>query len=155
MSFALKHFNYFLILLFLGMPCVVNAEIHSPWEMEGVNERIKKIRMGPTKLHFVNTDGSRINQQLPVKINLEKHAFQFGVGWVRLGHSMVREISNGTVPIEVSPCCSISMVLIERREGSLRKLSISSNLKWAKARDISIKGRYYGITRSQDGWTPT
>ena len=48
--------------------------------MEGVNERIKKIRMGRIKLQFVNKDGSRINQQLPIKIDLKRHAFQFGVG---------------------------------------------------------------------------
>ena len=66
--------------------------------MEGVNERIKKIRMGPIKLHFVNADGSRINQQLPVKINLKKHAFQFGVGmgqsWALYGERNFEQYRN-------------------------------------------------------------
>ena len=78
--FAFKYFNFVLISFFLGLSSVANAEMHSPWKMEGVDERIKKIRMGSLKLQFVNAEGYRINQRLPVKIDLKKHAFQFGVG---------------------------------------------------------------------------
>ncbi len=145
MRFTLKHFNYFLILLFLGMPCVVNAEIHSPWEMEGVNERIKKIRMGPTKLHFVNTDGSRINQQLPVKINLEKHAFQFGVGmgqsWALYGEKNFEQYRNYMGEVFNLVALGFQWSWIEKKRGKVKKIEhIENNLKWAKAREINIKG---------------
>ena len=92
----------------MGLPCVVNAEIHSPWKMEGVNERIKKTRMGPIKLQFVDTYGSRINQQLPTNINLKKHAFQFGVG---MGQSWALYGEKNFERYLQSRCTRISMVL--------------------------------------------
>jgi endo-1,4-beta-xylanase len=141
----MKHFNYFLILFFLGMPCVVNAEIHLPWKMEGVNERIKKIRVGPTKLHFVNTDGSPINQRLPVKINLNKHEFQFGVGmgqsWALYGEKKFEQYRNYMGEVFNLVTLGFQWSWIEKKKGKVNKITyIEDNLEWAKDRDINIKG---------------
>ena len=145
LRFTLKHFNYFLILFFLGLPCVVNAEIHSPWKMEGVNERIKKIRMGPIKLQFVDTHGSRVNQQLPININLKKHAFQFGVGmgqsWALYGERNFERYRAYMGEVFNLVALGFQWSWIEKKRGQFEKIEhIESNLKWAKARDINIKG---------------
>ena len=145
LRFTLQHFNYFLILFFLGLPCVVNAEIHSPWKMEGVNERIKKTRMGPIKLQFVDTYGSHINQQLPTNINLKKHAFQFGVGmgqsWALYDEKNFERYRAYMGEVFNLVALGFQWSWIEKKRGQFEKIEhIESNLKWAKARDINIKG---------------
>ena len=136
---------YFLILFFLGLPSVVNAEIHSPWKMEGVNERIKKIRMGPVKLQFVSVDGSRINQELMVKVDLKKHAFQFGVGmgqsWALYREKNFERYRAYMGEVFNLVALGFQWSWIEKKRGQIEKIEhIESNLKWAKARKINIKG---------------
>ncbi len=142
---AFKYFNYFLISFFLGLPCAVNAEIHSPWEMEGVNERIKKIRMGSVKLQFVNSDGSQINQELQVKIDLNKHAFQFGVGmgqsWALYNERNFERYRAYMGEVFNLVALGFQWSWIEKKRGQVKKIEhIESNLKWAKAKGVNIKG---------------
>lgn len=145
LGFTFKYFNYFLISFFLGLPSIVNAEIHSPWKMEGVNERIKKIRMGSVNLQFVSVDGSQINQELLVKIDLKKHAFQFGVGmgqsWALYREKNFERYRAYMGEVFNLVALGFQWSWIEKKMGQLKKIDhIESNLKWAKAKEIDIKG---------------
>ena len=60
-----------LALLLLILPSTTNAEVHSTWEMKGAQERIQKFRMGTTRVVFVQADGSPIEQELLVSLELK------------------------------------------------------------------------------------
>ena len=52
--------------------------VHTPWQLEGANERIENIRKGKVQLAFV-LDGKPLKDKASIDLELVRHEFSFGV----------------------------------------------------------------------------
>ena len=134
-----------LALLLLILPSTTNAEVHSTWEMKGAQERIQKFRMGTTRVVFVQADGSPIEQELLVSLELKKHAFQFGIGvgqsWALFNEKNFERYRSHMSAIFNLFTIGFQWSWMEKKEGQVKSIKhIESNLEWARAKGINIKG---------------
>lgn len=145
LDFIDRKFIFFILLFVLVFPLQAHSEIHSPWKMEGANERITKIRMGTATLRFVKPDGTPINKALLVKVNLTKHSFRFGIGmgqsWALFDQQNFDRYRTYMGEVFNLVALGFQWSWMERKKGIIRRVRhIESNLNWAKSRGISIKG---------------
>lgn len=71
-------FNPFLLLLVFPHLNSQYMDTHTPWKLEGANERIEKYRKGTAKIEFYK-EGKKINTNGVINLKLINHEFKFGV----------------------------------------------------------------------------
>ena len=140
-----KFFLLIPVIFFINFTSPAISEPHTSWKLEGADERIKKIRMGKVKLKFLNSDGSPINKELLVKVNLQKHSFQFGISfgqsWALFNHKNFESYRNYMGDVFNLVALGFQWSWIEQKKGRIRKVPhIDSNLNWAKSRGVNLKG---------------
>ena len=145
MVFLFRYFTSFVTLLILLFPLHASAELHSPWDLKGANERIKENRMGKATLKFLKSDGKPINRQLFVEVKLKKHLFQFGIGmgqsWALFDQKNFKLYRNLMGDIFNVVALGFQWSWMEQKKGRIREVAhIESNLNWAKSRGVDLKG---------------
>ncbi len=66
------------VIIILLFPCLAVAIKHTPWKLEGAQQRIEQYRKGDCELQLVLPDGSEVPAGTMVDVNQTRHAFQFG-----------------------------------------------------------------------------
>ena len=134
----------FFAFVFFGVS--VNAQehiVHTPWELDGAEERIKKIRKGTAQLVFL-MDGMPSQDSASIDIELVNHEFSFGVSMTQEGafdnndqntyRNRVKELFNFvTLGFYWS-------ARDEKKDLTRYKRKMRQKVKWAVSNDIKIKG---------------
>lgn len=134
----------FFAFVFFGVS--VNAQeyiVHTPWELDGAEERIKKIRKGTAQLVFL-MDGMPSQDSASIDIELVNHEFSFGVSMTQEGafnngdqntyRNRVKELFNFvTLGFYWS-------ARDEKKDLTRYKRKMRQKVQWAVANDIKIKG---------------
>ena len=134
----------FLAFVFFGVS--LNAQeyfVHTPWELDGAEERIEKIRKGTAQLVFI-MDGMPSQDSASIDIELVNHEFSFGVSMTQEGtfdnddqntyRNRVKELFNFvTLGFYWS-------ARDEKKDLTRYKRKMRQKVQWAVANDIKIKG---------------
>ena len=134
----------FLAFVFFGVS--LNAQeyfVHTPWELDGAEERIEKIRKGTAQLEFI-MDGMPSQDSARIDIELVNHEFSFGVSMTQEGafdnndqntyRNRVKELFNFvTLGFYWS-------ARDEKKDLTRYKRKMRQKVQWAVANDIKIKG---------------
>lgn len=118
---------------------------HTPWKLDGAQERIKTIRKGDAVLSFVFDEVVPSGEIGTIDIKLNSHAFNFGVSMTQVNafagtpyfeayHQRVEELFNFV---------TVGFYWVaydERRDLSNFKKRMRKTIDWAQANNIKIKG---------------
>jgi GH35 family endo-1,4-beta-xylanase len=127
-------------------------DTHTPWKLEGANERIEKYRKGTAKIEFYK-EGKKINTNGVIDLKLINHEFKFGVSMTQSRGLMQRGDSFESTDFifykekvkEIFNFITIGMywyALDDTRinfEKDMRNY-ISHVIEWGLKNDLEIKG---------------
>jgi endo-1,4-beta-xylanase len=134
----------YIILAFFSLNATSQEHlVHTPWQLEGAQDRIEKIRKGTVQLAFV-LDGKPLEDKAHVNLELVSHAFSFGVSMTQASSlpNAVQVIYRNRVK-ELFNFVTLGFYWAARDEkndltGYKRKMR--QKVDWAVANDIKIKG---------------
>lgn len=134
----------FLLLAFFAYSATAQEHlVHTPWQLEGAEERIEKIRKGTVELAFV-LDGKSINDKASIDLELVNHAFSFGVSMTQASSlsNKAQTIYRNRVK-ELFNFVTLGFYWAARDEKNDLtgyKRMMRQKVDWAVANDIKIKG---------------
>jgi GH35 family endo-1,4-beta-xylanase len=117
--------------------------VHTPWQLDGADERIEKIRKGTVQLAFV-LDGKPLEDKAHVDLELVSHAFSFGVSMTQASSLSNKEqaVYQNRVK-ELFNFVTLGFYWAARDEKNDLtgyKRMMRQKVDWAVANDIKIKG---------------
>ena len=124
----------------------VNAQehlVHTPWQLDGAQDRIEKIRKGTVQLAFV-LDGKPLEDKAHVNLELISHAFSFGVSMTQASSlSNTAQVIYQNRVKELFNFVTLGFYWAARDEKNDLtgyKRMMRQKVDWAVANDIKIKG---------------
>jgi GH35 family endo-1,4-beta-xylanase len=144
---------YYVRLVWLGLTLILGfantsvgaSERHTPWALSGAQERIEKYRMARVDLQVHLPDGNLLPSGSLVELELQEHAFQFGVSLAG-SYVLYKEPTYEAILEQVDRLFNYITVALywrgnETRQGEWRLRQHSQHpLDWAHEKGKRVRG---------------
>lgn len=134
----------YVVLAFFSLSVTAQEHlVHTPWQLDGAQDRIEKIRKGTVQLAFV-LDGKPLEDKAHVNLELISHAFSFGVSMTQASSlSNTAQVIYQNRVKELFNFVTLGFYWAARDEKNDLtgyKRMMRQKVDWAVANDIKIKG---------------
>lgn len=133
---------------------------HTPWQLDGAQERIDSIRKGPLNLIFKRSDGKKLPPNAKLHLELLSHDFKFGVSMTQargfFGTEAFEPYLEATKSLFNFATIGFYWYLTDERKNKKQKEKVTNALNaitdWSIQNDIALKGHPLLWHESNPDW---